>query len=88
MITATIQIGNSDDKSMRSSFIIAIDHVLHDLSSDIHFRGGSGMEWENACWVISIPNLNLNSLRKELKEIREEYRQDSIAFTIGDTELI
>ncbi len=44
--------------------------------------------WQNACWVVDVPQSERESLFDGLKHIAGEYRQDSIAVMVGKTEFI
>ena len=92
LITAVIQIGNSDDKLSQfewSEFCADLGHIA-DGSEEIHYMGGSpsNAPWQNACWVISISTAALPDLRANLAGMAKDYGQESIALTVGDTEFV
>lgn len=90
MNTLTIQIGNSDDKLTQkrwAQFIRDVAEAVERSAFEIHFRGCSepDKDWQNACWVIAVSDEGAEELRCNLKDIREEYCQDSVAWTMGAT---
>jgi hypothetical protein len=94
---AVITIGNSDDKLKQaewSQFVSAMADLVMRWRMPIHFHGCSvgSAPWQNACWVVDIKNLDhpdhLSALRYALSEIAETWRQDSIALTLGNTEMV
>ena len=92
-ITATVQIGNSDDKltqSEWSAFQSAAWATIQLWAGVIHFEGHSApmVSWQNACWVFEIQDANLTHLRGALANVARRYRQDSIALTLGVTEFV
>ena len=93
MKTVVIQIGNSDDKltqSEWSEYWSEVETEICDLAIEKHFCGGSGTitPWQNFCWVIAIEESNVPVLHNRLRDIRERYRQDSVAVLSGDTQFI
>lgn len=102
MKTITLQIGNSDDKlSQRdwSYFVNEIDHYLNVTMTryvTIHFSGSSHSyaPWQNHCWVFEKINDKfedyvLGTIKKQVSKCAKEiYKQDSIAWTEGTTELV
>ena len=93
MATVTIQIGNSDNKltqSEWSDFCSQVQLIVEEEKCTIHFRGYSPGDapWQNACWVIELFDSNLNILRAMLAGIAKRFKQDSIAFTVGETEFV
>ena len=97
MKTITVQIGNSDNKlSQRewASFCNAIHRAVvyytFDIVDGIHFSAPSvgWADWQNSAWVFECEDLEVEDLKTRLSIIRKEYKQDSIAFTPGKTELI
>lgn len=94
MKTITIQIGNTDNKLTQqdwNKFCNNIKDAVNQNGIDTHFYGCSLSDapWQNACWVVVSSNINaIENLRKELIIQCEAWHQDSIAFTIGETEFI
>lgn len=90
---ATIQIGNSDDKLPQSEWSAYVNELASAIKGDglqIHFFGSSegSQPWQNACWVVAIRELEVAPMLAEIKRIRQKYRQDSVAFTLGDVRMI
>lgn len=93
MKTITIQIGNSDDKLTQkewSEFVCEMLNAIHIFSKEIHFGGGSASfeEWQNYAWVFVATKDQIKNLKARIKPIREFYRQDSVAWTEGETDFI
>jgi hypothetical protein len=93
MKTATLQIGNSDDKLTQkewSDYVNEISKTLEYRKIAIHFSGGSvnWAQWQNYAWVIALNEEAISELLSQLCLIRKKYRQDSVAWTEGDTEFI
>ena len=93
MKTITIQIGNSDDKLTQkewSSFVLHCRDLINASPVEIHFFGASTgyATWQNAAWVLSLTEDNVAALKADFTEIRKLYRQDSVAFTEGETQFI
>lgn len=94
-MTVYISIGNSDDKLPQkewTQFIVAILARIKPLASAAHGEWFSAPQapWQNACWCLEFPDdpAVLTEVREVLAEIRDEFRQDSIAFAIAETEFI
>lgn len=92
---ATIQIGNSDDKLTQkewSDFVSEVDAVFKTdvLAIDCYFFATSegAKPWQNACWVVSIKETDVDLLIKRLVKVRKMYRQDSVAIVLGDVRMI
>lgn len=98
MDVAVITIGNSDDKLKQrkwSEFVSDMQDLLTKWKFPIYFHGCSvgSAPWQNACWVIDARDLfgetsAILILRQELSRMAHKYKQDSIALTLGDTELV
>jgi hypothetical protein len=92
--TVVIQIGNSDNKLTQnawSRFVYEMLTSCKKLSGNrIHFHACSegAKPWQNACWVLDGNDIDLKELRADLARYARRYKQDSIALTIGTTELI
>jgi hypothetical protein len=98
--TATICIGNSDDKLTQaqwSDYVAQVQALLYSRNYHIHFHGCSdgAAPWQNACWVVALNPDNLYDtseryrvLRSRLARLAREFNQDSIALTIGNAELV
>ena len=88
--TVTIQIGNSDNKLSQeqwSNFIRETRTIIEDFLCEIHFAGGSSYDakWQNACFVAELNTLKRDQFCAELKQLRMQYNQDSVAVTFGPT---
>jgi hypothetical protein len=90
-----IQIGNSDEKLTQaewSEYIAAVNQNLQNWQPTIHFLGYSPPDapWQNACWVFEVQDeeLWIEQLKVELAYIARQFRQDSIALTLGYTEFV
>ena len=93
MKTITIVIGNSDDRLSQkewNSFVAAVDMVVHEWAWIVHFFGAppSTGPWQNAAWVVELAEVNADKLRWRLHQIVPRFRQDSIAWIVGETELL
>jgi len=92
MTTITIQIGNSDDKLTQkewSEFVDKVDKAISNAKTRPHFSGGSYNDapWQNYCWVFQLSDDSREDgiLFQQLKSIRKEFKQDSLAWTEGNT---
>ena len=93
MTTVTIQIGNSDDKLTQAEwarYVIEVERAIKYYCTDVHFFGGSPnwYPWQNVAWVTNADKHDLTRLATRLAEIRENYGQESIAWTQGETAFI
>jgi hypothetical protein len=96
VITMVIQIGNSgnsDDKLAQqqwSNYVSQMYSKIMMYAEEVHFSGGSQFDapWQNACFVFEIGKSHCTGLSIELKSIRENFNQDSIALTQGETSFI
>lgn len=91
--TITIQIGNSDDKLTQSQwaqFVFAVDMEVRARSTQVHFFGFSPADkpWQNACWVAEVEDFYYDTLKRMLQNVKDVYKQASIAWTVGETEFI
>ena len=90
----TVQIGNTDDKLTQkewSAFCKATDGFIQSASCAIYFSGHSLpiALWQNACWCFDVDDAVTKAyLEKMLLRTAKAYRQDSIAWTEGETELL
>lgn len=87
---ATIQIGNSDDKLSQvdwSKYIAEVRKTFNKYQGiETHFAGGSPYDapWQNACFVVSVPEVYATEMIKALTTIRKRFKQKSIAIVLGD----
>jgi hypothetical protein len=88
--TIVIQIGNSDNKLTQQEWSRFYNHI-HNLVDDygtVHFRGTSlpNAPYQNACFVIE--SESMDGLKYQLGITAKDFKQKSIALTIGDTEFV
>ena len=101
MKTITVQIGNSDDKLSQSEWSQFTSKIMYEIeinASEIHFSGSSDplAAWQNAAFVFCIRDYGfmgndrffIDNLKSVLSKIAKLYRQDSIAWTEGETEFV
>lgn len=93
MKTVIIQIGNTDNKLTQTEwahFVEAIRRLVTDHARRIHFGGGSSYDdpWQNACWVAEVTDSSIDAFRQALTETRNSFQQESVAFTVGETEFV
>ena len=93
MKTVTIQIGNTDDKLTQkewSRYVREMEGQIHYRAHQIHFaaRSDGAETWQNAAWVFTIDSHEVSPLRDDLMAVRLYYRQDSIAWTEGETQFV
>lgn len=98
--TIALQIGNSDNKLAQKewaafvnaihSAIVLYTNDLKNFDSPIHFSAPSvgWADWQNAAWVFSCKEFNIPELKERISEIREIYKQDTVAWLEGKTEFI
>lgn len=91
MKTYIVQIGNSDDKLKQNkwgTFCANLEKLITSYAKETHFWGFSpgNSKWQNACIVFTLSNnKDLGLLKQDLATLAKEFKQDSIALTIGDT---
>jgi len=96
MATIVIQIGNSDDKLTQykwAQFVEFVNDNIKALGWVVHFSGGSSADkfWQNYCWVCESDRCEARTFEQihlQLSQAVKEFKQDSIALTIGNTEFI
>jgi hypothetical protein len=91
--TVTIQIGNSDDKLQQkqwSDFVYETKFAVECFCEKIHFTGGaeSWAPWQNFAVICVVEDDSITLLQRRLAQIRAEYKQDSLAFTVGETVMV
>lgn len=91
--TIVIQIGNSDDKLSQKTwakYFGIVGYWVHALADEVHFSGTSNGDsrYQNACFVCVCSEECAKTLRENLREVKEVYHQDSIAWMEGDTKFI
>ena len=62
--------------------------LIGNHANEIHFFGGASNweNWQNACWVFTSDVIL--ELLENIKPVRQSYKQESIAVTIGSTKFI
>ena len=93
MKTATVCIGNSDNKLTQQEwhkFIHEINNAVTLYTFATYFNGFSNpdKEFQNGCWVIGINEENIDNFEYHIMLIRKQFKQESIAFVYGDTKLV
>ena len=88
-----IAIGNSDNKLTQiewSNYVKDVNHSIDRFCDERHFFGGSSNweRWQNVAWIVTCDEGMLPYLKERLTKVRQTYRQDSVAMTVGDTEFI
>lgn len=88
--TIVIQIGNSDDKLTQSewaSFVEDVQATINSYNFETHFFGApvNYAPWQNVAWVLIVDGDFENPFKMQLIELKERYRQGSIAWTAGHT---
>lgn len=88
---AYISIGNSDDKLTQaewSQFVVSMIARITTLATVKHGEWFSVpfSAYQNACWCLEFPAdpAVMTEVREVLAEIRDEFRQESIALAIVD----
>ncbi len=92
-MTCVIQIGNSDNKLTQqewAAFVESTSVYVKACSEAIHFSGGSPSHeaWQNYCWVAEVSDYDVPNMKHFLGQLKIQYRQDSVAFTAGETEFV
>lgn len=89
MQTIIVQIGNSDDKLTQkvwSKYCGEVNDVIKNYSKEIHFAAPSigSLPWQNACWIFDIEDafFHIDTLKEYLTNIRKNYHQDSVAWSV------
>lgn len=93
MQTVVIQIGNTDNKLTQlewARYVQDMRMLFPAYIEKIHFFGGSATweEWQNVCFVVICEDIAISEFKRKLTKIRQQYNQDSIAITVGNTEFI
>lgn len=88
--SVSVQIGNSDDKlSQREwhQYVESVKVAIGASATCVHFFASSegSQSWQNACWVFEIRKEGCATLMMALAELRKHFKQDSVAWTEGDT---
>lgn len=86
MITAFVMLGNSDDKLSQdrwASFVRCARDRLRRHAREIHgeWYSAPDSDYQNACFCVVIPEDSAGLVKMELSTLREDYQQDSIAWS-------
>lgn len=82
-----LSIGNTDNKLSQQDwnrFVAAMDGVVNKAAKAVHFFGGPStwMKWQNVAWIAEIQDedthIAMSRLMGEVRELREEFGQDSV----------
>lgn len=93
-MTITIQIDNSDDKLTQQEWAAYCQDILSCVKIqefEIHFYGCSfgALPWQNACWIlVPTARTNLEEFKVALTLVRKDFKQDSLAWSEGETRFI
>lgn len=93
MKTVTLQIGNTDDKLTQeewANYVADMRAAIMSLASQTHFFGGASNwdRWQNVAWIVVCGPGEIEQLKTAASAVRKQYRQDSVAWLVGDTEFI
>lgn len=88
-----IAVGNSDDKLTQArwaEYVAACTTVLRRAAAVIHgvWFSESGSPYQNACIAAEVEPGALDQLRDDLRVIRAEFDQDSVALNVSETEFV
>ena len=91
-----VSIGNSDDKLSQQEWHDFVNAVLKTLIQASIQRHGVWFslpqsQWQNACWCVEFDDAYPEPAvwaKRRLGELAAEYRQDSIAWAVAETEFI
>ena len=93
MKTVTIQIGNTDDKLTQTewaAFVLMMRAQILQHCQAVHFFGApANWElWQNVAWVVMCETDKLPALKAAVADARNTFRQDSAAWTEGETQFV
>lgn len=94
MLTVYVSIGNTDDKLTQqewATFLGDFRRVMRRNAYEVYgeWYSAPDVPFQNACMAIAVPAGSVDVLRGELTEMREFYRQDSVAWAeVPRTEFI
>jgi len=93
-VTVYLSIGNSDDKLTQAEWAdynLRIAAEVTSYASTIHGAWSShpAARWQNAAWCLEFTDLDAMWLARDTAaEIRKEFRQDSVAWAVAETEFL
>lgn len=93
MLTVYISIGNSDDKLPQAhwaTYAAEVQSAVRRAASQFHGEWASlpFSGYQNACFCIEVHPDRAKLLRVKLANLAEDYKQDSIAWAVAETEFI
>ena len=94
MISIFIAIGNSDDKLTQVEWAHFCHQLRHGEVSDFFLEvygtwySQGNDPWQNMCICADVYVKDLDEVRYRLRKLAKDYRQNSIALTIGSAEFI
>lgn len=85
--------GNSDDKLSQAEWSAYVVEVITQVASIGHTHGAwyslPNAPFQNACWCVEFRKVSdVAEAREVATEIRQKYRQDSMAWAVAETEFI
>ena len=89
-----VSIGNSDDKLTQaewSRFVADIRTYVVGCAQEVHGAWLSlpDSRYQNACWCLEFTQeLSVKAARAYAAQIRDQYRQDSVAWAVATTEFL
>lgn len=88
-----ISIGNSDDKLTQLEWCNYWTEMAARVAAVGHIHGSWHSSpvsaYQNACWCVEYKSEDqVTEAREAATEIREKYRQDSVAWAVADTEFL
>ncbi len=93
MTTVYASIGNSDDKLTQkewAAFHEVFTSLIRRAATQVYgdWLSSTNSEYQNACMGFEVSDEMAGALRAALSELAKEFRQDSIAWAIADTEFL
>lgn len=90
MKTTVVQIGNSDNKLTQAQwaeFVKRVGEIVNTYATHIHFFGGSPNweRWQNVAWVAECADYMIPNFKDALSGCKQEFYQDSIAYSESET---
>lgn len=91
--TVTVQITNTNDKLSQQEWSELVSDLklnIETYSRKVYFFGGSTSydPWQNLVIVFALDQDKTASLINDLRKLKEDFEQDQITFTVGQTRFI
>lgn len=88
-----IAISNSDDKLGQADWSLFVARVRHEIKhSTGHVHGewltSPDSRWQGACWWVALVDSHVPVVQKNLRRAAADFRQDSIAWLAGESEML